>query len=171
MALTTQNLTKSAALIAVLLMAFIGHSRLALAEATPDGVTPANEGVCDDLQGTTKGLYGLCVAYCEAQDLDMFDKQPPSVKILENYRRKMRAGDPDMPCVQCVTTPELDEMVADGILASCDVSNDGNSIIIRDNDLKTNLVKVDKTINRERCVYVDGNAASVVVMLWLVIGI
>ena len=69
--------------------------------STPDGETPANEGVCDLLQGGTPGLYGLCVAYCEAQDLDMIeDKGPPNTKILANYRKKMRAGDPDMPCLQ-----------------------------------------------------------------------
>jgi hypothetical protein len=33
----------------------------ALAEGTPDGETPANEGVCDELIGGTPGLYGLCV--------------------------------------------------------------------------------------------------------------
>ena len=38
---------------------------------TPDGDTPAVETVCDSLQedGITKGLYGLCVAFCEAQDV------------------------------------------------------------------------------------------------------
>ncbi|MDP3585642.1 MAG: hypothetical protein Q8R61_10995 [Thiobacillus sp.] len=68
---------------------------------TPDGQTPANEGVCDVLQGGTPGLYGLCVAYCEAQDLDLVgDKETPNNKILANYRKKMKAGDPDMPCIQ-----------------------------------------------------------------------
>ena len=52
---------------------------------TPDGETPANEGVCDVLIGATPGLYGLCNAYCEAQDLDSFDKEPPRTKILANY--------------------------------------------------------------------------------------
>jgi len=130
---------------------------------TPDGVTPANEGVCDGLQTATKGLYGLCVAYCEAQDLDMFDKQPPSLKILENYRKKMQAGDPDMPCIRCVTVPELDGMVSDGIVASCAIGQNGNSIEIRDNGVSTHLVKVDKTAGRERCVYVDGNTTPPVV--------
>ena len=37
---------------------------------TPDGETPANEGVCDELIGLTPGLYGLCVAFCEAQDCE-----------------------------------------------------------------------------------------------------
>ena len=32
---------------------------------TPDGVTPAEEGVCNGLPGA---LQGLCVSYCEAMD-------------------------------------------------------------------------------------------------------
>ncbi|MFA7387365.1 MAG: hypothetical protein WCZ87_06860 [Thiohalobacteraceae bacterium] len=84
----------------------------AASASTPDGETPANEGVCDVLQGGTPGLYGLCVAYCEAQDLDMLETGTvPNSKILANYRKKMRAGDPDMPCVQapcpCWTAAEL----------------------------------------------------------------
>ena len=67
---------------------------------TPDGVTPANEGVCDVVMGGSPGLYGLCVAYCEAQDLDDFEKEPPRTKILENYVKKQQPGDPDMPCIQ-----------------------------------------------------------------------
>jgi len=67
--------------------------------STPDGATPANEGVCDSLMDATKGLYGLCVAYCEAQDLDSCDKEPPRTKILENYNKKKQLSDPDMPCV------------------------------------------------------------------------
>lgn len=70
--------------------------------STPDGETPANEGVCDVLKtNASPGLYGLCVAYCEAQDLDLVgDKETPNNKILANYRKKMKAGDPDMPCLQ-----------------------------------------------------------------------
>lgn len=73
-----------------------------VAALTPDGETPANEGVCDVLKANaTPGLYGLCVAYCEAQDLDLVgDKETPNNKILANYRKKMQAGDPDMPCIQ-----------------------------------------------------------------------
>ena len=85
---------------------------------TPDGGTPANEGICDTLVDHTPGLYGLCVAYCEAQDIDLLLDDPdqvskavPSEKILENYNRKKGAGDPDMPCIQescpCWTTEEV----------------------------------------------------------------
>jgi len=88
---------------------------------TPDGETPANEGVCDGLRadGTTKGLYGLCVAYCEAQDCvpNLDGTLPTSCeasqhRILDNYNKKKQPGDPDMPCVKqacpCWDQAELD---------------------------------------------------------------
>ena len=79
---------------------------------TPDGETPAEEDVCDDLKfGATKGLYGLCVAFCEAQDSDCvpdYDAEDPYAgckmrdrRILDNYNRKKKDGDPDMPCLPC----------------------------------------------------------------------
>ncbi len=85
----------------------------AIAAGTPDGIPPANEGVCDVLRadGVTRGLYGLCVAFCEAQDhatlsdtitqADLLALQigAPSGKILQNYNRRKSPEDPDMPCV------------------------------------------------------------------------
>lgn len=87
---------------------------------TPDGETPAEESVCDDLKWATPGLYGLCVAFCEAQDCEpdfslanpLENCRPASRKILDNYRKKMQPGDPDMPCIQepcpCWSPDELD---------------------------------------------------------------
>ena len=77
---------------------------------TPDGETPAEEDVCDELKySATKGLYGLCVAFCEAQDSDCvpdFEADNPYAncrmrdrRILDNYNRKKKEGDPDMPCL------------------------------------------------------------------------
>lgn len=71
---------------------------------TPDGETPATETICDSLLGGTPGLYGLCVAYCEAQDFDEMLQQAkaggvPGEKVLARYRSKMMPGDPDMPCI------------------------------------------------------------------------
>lgn len=105
---TLFNLAAAALLTGAALMG-MGGSAVA---QTPDGETPANEGVCDVVQGGTPGLYGLCVAYCEAQDLDLIgDKETPNNKILANYRKKMRTGDPDMPCIQvpcpCWTADQL----------------------------------------------------------------
>ena len=79
---------------------------------TPDGQTPFNEGVCDELIGHTPGLYGLCVAFCEAQDfadisvpiteqdLEKIMAAIPSGKIVENYNKRKKATDPPMPCIR-----------------------------------------------------------------------
>lgn len=65
-----------------------------------NGDTPAVESVCDVLKsgGVTKGLYGLCVAYCEAE--------ANSESVLDNYNRKKTESDPAMPCLE-VTPPKL----------------------------------------------------------------
>ena len=73
---------------------------------TPDGLTPNSEVICDGLKDATKGLYGLCIAYCEAtdspEDLSSEAKiaalPKHSVKILENYNKIRQIGDPQMPC-------------------------------------------------------------------------
>lgn len=73
---------------------------------TPDGLTPDSEVICDGLKGATKGLYGLCLAYCEAtdspEDLSSEEKIAAlpkySAKLLENYNKKRQIGDPQMPC-------------------------------------------------------------------------
>jgi len=100
---------------------------LPVAAETPDGQTPAEETVCDPLRedGITKGLYGLCVAFCEAQDvaerttpltpeaLDALKIDVPSGRILGNYNKRKQESDPDMPCVlvqepcPCFTKQEL----------------------------------------------------------------
>lgn len=89
---------------------------------TPDGKTPAEEDICDPLRGATPGLYGLCVAYCEAHDADMIspsgdpnELNTPNQRILDNYNRKKKEADPPMPCVAvescpCWTSAELQEM-------------------------------------------------------------
>ena len=113
--------------LATLATALILSFSPAASASTPDGETPANEGVCNVLQGGTPGLYGLCVAYCEAQDLDLVgDKPTPNAKILDNYRKKMRTGDPDMPCIQvpcpCWTAEQLANVGSSGI-PTCNVSS------------------------------------------------
>lgn len=97
---------------------------------TPDGLTPAEEDVCEPLMEATPGLYGLCVAYCEAHDADLFSPQGdpselkmPDQRILNNYNRKKKESDPPMPCVldesgddpleecPCWTAIQLDQMM------------------------------------------------------------
>jgi len=82
---------------------------------TPDGFTPNDEVVCDSLKGATPGLYGLCVAYCEGtdspEDLTTEEKiaslPRPSTKLLANYNRMRKAGDPQMPCATYQTSTTL----------------------------------------------------------------
>lgn len=134
---------------------------------TPDGETPANEGVCDGLKiNATPGLYGLCVAYCEAQDLDVTGKEPPNTKILENYNKRKQAGDPDMPCVKipcpCWTDAELASISVGGAAACLRSSTStGASIQFIDNMPKTHFALADTT--RSRCAYIDLNQVSPVV--------
>ena len=132
----------------VLLSGLFAFTGTAVASGTPDGETPANEGVCDVLIGSTPGLFGLCNAYCEAQDLDTFDKEPPRTKILENYNKKKQAGDPDMPCLQ---TP-----------CPC-WSAQTNKLQIIDNAPKTHFAEADKNTESERCRYIDLNVAPPII--------
>lgn len=106
-------------LMVALLVLFCTGAGSAVQAQTPDGAPPANEGVCDGLEYMTPGLYGLCVAFCEAQDCepdftaeDPFQScNPSSLALLNVYRGRMQPGDPDMPCVQapcpCWTEQEL----------------------------------------------------------------
>lgn len=93
-------------LLAALTLGLLVVSAPALAQ-TPDDEPPALEGICDGLQGLTPGLYGLCVAYCEAQDADFLSPgddpsamNPPHRNILQNYNKLKTEADPSMPCVQ-----------------------------------------------------------------------
>ncbi len=145
-------------------VAMMGGSAMAV---TPDGETPANEGVCNGLQasGITPGLYGLCVAYCEAQDLDTFDKEPPSTKILGNYNKRKQASDPAMPCVKpvcpCWTTAEMASISGDGIAAACNSST--NKLQIIDIAPKTHFAEANANVGQERCRYIDANTLPVTV--------
>jgi hypothetical protein len=73
--------------------------------ATRDGQTPAKETVCDSVKSATPGLYGLCVSYCEARDLDglsgdeLLHKAAQKQKALDRYNARRADTDPGMPCV------------------------------------------------------------------------
>lgn len=113
-----------------ILITLVSLSAFNFANANDDE-TPAVEEICDVLIGGTPGLYGLCVAYCEAQDGEVdltseeaiMDLSTPSRKILANYDRKIREGDPKMPCVNYQTTcpgwsqTELEDLGTHGLTA------------------------------------------------------
>jgi hypothetical protein len=137
---------------------------------TPDGETPAdtpaNEGVCDVLMadGITKGLYGLCVAYCEAQDLDQLNKEPPNTKILDNYNKKKQATDPGMPCVAtgcpCWTDEQLALIVSDNTFTCSRLpfsmtDSTQASIQLNDNTNSEDARFAFATVKRLSCANVD----------------
>lgn len=159
-----KNILKLTALALLTVWATMSGSAMAL---TPDGVTPANEGVCNVLQapGISPGLYGLCVAYCEAQDLDSFDKEPPNTKILGNYNRRKQASDPAMPCVKpvcpCWTGAEMASISGDGLAAAC--LSGANKLTIIDNSPQNHSAEADTTAGRERCRYIDLNISPATV--------
>lgn len=75
--------------IAALLFTLLPPGSLA---KTPDGAPPAEETVCSALQGAA---FGLCNAYCEAQDCDVHPR-PSCAQLLANFRRI--TGMPSFPC-------------------------------------------------------------------------
>ncbi len=71
------------------------HQSLYGGAGTPDGDPPSDETVCDDLSGRA---FGLCTAFCEAQDCDAPGKKNNTScdQLRENYGRL--TGDPRFPC-------------------------------------------------------------------------
>lgn len=144
---------------------FAFSSSVAVAGQTPDGKTPANEDVCDPVRaaGVTKGLYGLCVAFCEAQDCEAtidgigevtFDTacQSSSVRIYEKYAERKAPEDPALPCINvaanecpCWTEDELDN-IADGGNDVCSV-RDGVFHRIIGLDATTNALDIANSDN------------------------
>jgi hypothetical protein len=70
-------------------------SALAQGHGTPDEVPPADEAVCDD-SGLTGAAFGLCIAYCEANDCDAFPNKKACDVLRENFTRI--TGETGFPC-------------------------------------------------------------------------
>ena len=51
---------------------------------TLDGVTPAEETACTKYEGEG-ARYGLCIAYCEAQDCDLYKEDLSCQRIKDNF--------------------------------------------------------------------------------------
>lgn len=162
--------------ISMLSLMFISLSMLGLTAVatTPDGETPPNEGVCNDLVGTTPGLYGLCVAFCEAQDCEAtydpatdaltFDEscRPSSPKLLANFNKRAGVGGPHMPCVNitenecpCWTEAELDvPLTNDGTRCTADDSTFAQFFIVTPTGGLTAVARTNPTTKEELgCLY------------------
>ena len=84
-------------LVRIVTFAAIAAAGLIVAGAfaqTPDGRTPAEETVCTDA-GLSGAAFGLCNAYCEAQDCDVNDR-PSCERLRENYAK--HTGTMVFPC-------------------------------------------------------------------------
>jgi hypothetical protein len=68
---------------------------LAFGDGTPDESPPAEETVCEDA-GLRGAAYGLCVAYCEANDCDAFPDSEACDKLWANYTKI--TGEQFFPC-------------------------------------------------------------------------
>jgi len=87
--LPTKCMLAIVAAVALLLLAVTLQTSSA---KTPDGMPPSEEEVCSALHGAA---FGLCNAYCEAQDCDVHPR--PSCAVLRrNFARV--TGSPVFPC-------------------------------------------------------------------------
>lgn len=67
-----------------------------------------NSGVCDELQGSSRSLQMMCIAFCELQSCtpdfaaeNPFESCSRSSKWIYNrYEKRRGAGDPEMPCAK-----------------------------------------------------------------------
>lgn len=90
---------------------------LAFGAPTPDGQTPAEESVCDGLSGAA---FGLCNAYCEAQDCDVHER-PSCEQLRRNFEK--HTGQTLFPCDPFCGDGEVNqdfEECDDGNDAFCD---------------------------------------------------
>jgi hypothetical protein len=64
-------------------------------DGTPDESPPAEEQVCDDA-GLMGAAFGLCIAFCEANDCDDFPNRKACGVLRANYARI--TGELAFPC-------------------------------------------------------------------------
>jgi len=82
----------------LLATALVGAPAIALAfgDGTPDEQPPAEEQICDPAAGLRGAAYGLCVAYCEANDCEIQPDKHACQVLLANFTRI--TGDSQVPC-------------------------------------------------------------------------
>ena len=82
--------------IIILLFIFIFVFAVTANAQTPDGMTPAEETVCDSLAGAS---FGLCNAYCEAMDCDSDNPQASEVACEKVRDGFLRIQGTEPPCL------------------------------------------------------------------------
>ena len=74
----------------------------ALAQGTPDLMTPAQEAVCD---GESGAAYGLCNAYCEAMDCESANAQASATACSKVRDKFTNITGRALPCETCPAPP------------------------------------------------------------------
>ena len=121
------------------------------------GATATEEGKCDDFKahGVTKGLYGLCVAYCEAG--------AKGNGVLRNFENKWRKGDPALPCSDdpvcpCLINKPVEEIGVDLIASDCAITDvESRVVYIGIDPFAFESLVVDDSY----CLYIDRSGAIV----------
>lgn len=87
-----RNLATALSIALVVAFGVNPDAALAYGDGTPDSDPPAEEEVCNGLGGR---MWGLCVAYCEAQDCP--GSEHPSCEILRIKMFDLSGGE-SYPC-------------------------------------------------------------------------
>ena len=89
------SLRRAIAMFGLAGLVFAPTAAFAVGHGTPDESPPAQEAVCDE-SGLTGAAFGLCIAFCEANDCDEFPNKKACQVLRENYARI--TGDLVFPC-------------------------------------------------------------------------
>ena len=90
-----RSLRRTFALLAFAGLVFGPGSAFAYGDGTPDESPPAEEAVCDE-SGLIGAAFGLCIAFCEANDCDAFPNKKACESLRANYTRI--TGELAFPC-------------------------------------------------------------------------
>lgn len=86
----------TAAILIAMSVSIASNTANAYGNGTPDGQPPAEEQVCEDAE-LFGSAYGLCVAFCEANDCDAQEVDDRACSVLrDKYTRT--TGEPFFPC-------------------------------------------------------------------------
>jgi len=83
-------------------LVFAPTAAFAAGHGTPDESPPADEAVCDE-SGLTGAAFGLCIAFCEANDCDDFPNKNACQVLRENYAQI--TGELAFPCEETSPPP------------------------------------------------------------------
>jgi len=117
------NMVSIRTLMTLIVFSLVFSVGFAASAKTPDGETPAEETVCDGLEGAQ---YGLCTAYCEAMDCDSSEPKASDAaceRVRSNFITNAGGGT-GPPCHACSICP----CKYFDIPFECMIGTDGNRI-------------------------------------------